>query len=163
MFGETRVALHNPRRFEQWLPACFDGLFHWDFLLPAFKETKIKPMDIDCCIERNNHFLMFETKLPGVSVETGQQITLTNLWRNGKTTIIHVEGKTAKTITKFSIYAEWEEQKDEQFGSRQLTPANAFDLIYVERRWFCRVHHIETPDREKWDAELWLWDYQAER
>ena len=54
--------INNTEYFNQNLPAGFDGQFDWDFLIPAFGNNGIKPSDIDCLIERNGRFLLFETK-----------------------------------------------------------------------------------------------------
>lgn len=151
--------LHSRGRFEQWLPALFDGEFDWDFLLPAFNGTKITPMDVDCCIERKSHFLMFETKDDGQAIAQGQRITLTNLWRNGATTIVHLQGKTPREISAYALYSEWEEDKSCDIGSRELRPANAPDVLFLTRRWYCRVDGKRAPSREEWDRELWTWDY----
>lgn len=155
------MTLHSRERFEQWLPALFDGEFDWDFLLPVFVGTRIRPMDLDCVIERKRHFLMFETKKEGAQIETGQSITLTNLWRNGSTSIIHLQGKTPETITAFAIYAEWDEDKKCAVGDRPLKSANAFDLLYVVRRWYCRVDGQRQPTRAEWDNDLWDYDYDG--
>lgn len=73
-----------PDRFHQASPAGFDGIFDWDFILPAFEGTKITPMDIDAMVERNGKFLLFETKCPGKEIPQGQVIALTNLIIMGK-------------------------------------------------------------------------------
>ena len=68
--------LKNYEKFNTWLPALFDGQFHWDFLKPAFKDTKIMPMDFDAVVERYGKFLIFETKSKGKQIDLGQKITL---------------------------------------------------------------------------------------
>jgi hypothetical protein len=152
--------LHNRERFEQWLPALFDGEFDWDFLLPAFKGTKIRPMDIDCAIERKGCILIFETKSAGKKIELGQQLSLTALWHKG-ITVIHLEGKTPATISGYAIYSGWAEQKAGMIGDLQIKAANAFDLLFVVRSWFCKVDGLPRLTREQWDNELWLWDYEG--
>jgi hypothetical protein len=149
--------LHSEKRFEQWLPALFDGQFHWDFLAPVFHGTKIRPMDIDCCIERKGSVLLFETKTPGKDIETGQRITLQTLWGKGAT-IIHLEGKTPETIAGYAIYSGWEDPSVD-IGSRVIKPADAFDLVYVVRCWYCRAEGVTRPSRAEWDRQLWQWDY----
>lgn len=120
-------------------------------------------MDIDCCIERNNHFLMVETKKPGEVISVGQQITLTNLWKNGRVSIIHLEGKTPETISGYSIYHEWEKTKTDKIGDRPIVAKNAFDVLFLVRRWFCKVNKLPIPTRPEWDRELWLQDYAKAR
>lgn len=150
--------LHNRDRFEQWLPALFDGEFQWDFLAAAFCPTKIMPMDFDAVIERNGHVLIFETKSPGVVPQTGQKITLTNEWKRGST-IFHVEGKTAETICKLAVYWEGGCVDGKKFGDMPLLDANWTDVLFQTRRWFCRANGNPPPSREEWDHELWLWDH----
>lgn len=158
--GGMRV-LHSRARFEQWLPALFDGEFDWDFILPAFRGTKITPMDIDCCIERKNHFLMFETKNNGQSISLGQKITLTNLWRNGKATVVHLQGKTPREITACAMYSEWEKDKNCEVGSRELKAVTAADVLFIVRRWYCRVDGQPKPTRAEWDRDLWTMDHDG--
>ena len=43
--------IKNPKRFSQAQPANFDGVFDWDFLIPAFVGTKIEPTDIDAMVK----------------------------------------------------------------------------------------------------------------
>jgi hypothetical protein len=155
--------LHNVERFNQWRPALFDGQFDWDFLLPAFKGTKIQPMDFDAVIERNGKFLIFETKASGKPIELGQSITLTHAWKNGAT-IVHLEGKSPKEICGFALYLapEYEEENGrakESIGARAMRSADAFDVLYVTRCWFCFANGERQPNRKDWDNELWQWDY----
>lgn len=156
--------LHNEERFNQWQPALFDGQFDWDFLLPAFKETKIQPMDFDAVIERHGRLLIFETKSPGKPIELGQAITLTHAWKGGAT-IVHLEGKMPKEICGYALYGarEYEEvngRPKEKIGDREIRRADAFDVLFITRRWFCFANNKKQPTREEWDQELWLWDYE---
>jgi hypothetical protein len=151
--------LHNRPRFEQWLPAGFDGEFQWDFLLPAFKETKIKPMDFDAVVERNGHVLIFETKSDGKSIDTGQAITLTDQWSKGSS-ILCLAGKTRETVTGYAAYWGWKHVAGVKVGDRKIRPCKWDDVLFVTRCWFCRVNGIAEPERESWDRELWLWDFE---
>ena len=150
--------LHSKAKFSQWLPALFDGQFHWDFLKPAFKGTKIEPMDLDAVVERKGHFLIFETKTPGTGISVGQSITLTRLWNEGKT-ILFINGKSPEEITGYSLYSGWEDDKHGNVGDRNMKPARWEDVVYVTRCWFCKVEGEEKPTRDQWERELWLWDY----
>ena len=89
-----------PERFQQAEPAGFDGVFDWDFLLPAFYKTKIQPMDIDAVVERRGKILLFETKEPGKDIPLGQKITLERFILIGKGDIclFLVYGKTEREI-----------------------------------------------------------------
>lgn len=149
--------------FNSWLPALFDGEFDWDFLLPAWSGTRIQPMDIDAIIERRNHFLVFETKKPGKSIDMGQQITLTNLWRNGRVTVIFMSGKKPEEISSYAMYGEWEKDKSAKVGDKKMTEADSFDVIFLVRKWFCWASDDVVPDRDEWDKELWLWDYNRKK
>lgn len=90
--------IKHQRRFESWSPAGYDGLFDWDFLLPALEGTRCQPMDFDCVIERRGRFLVFETKIPGKEVPQGQQITLDAALKTGNFCVMLLEGKTPATI-----------------------------------------------------------------
>lgn len=155
--------IQHPRRFASWLPACFDGQFDWDFLRPAcdFHLTKIEPMDFDAVIERNGHKLIFETKRDGKDIPRGQVITLTSVWKKDGFSILHVSGKSPAAITAMAIYSGWESPKDGAVGQRPLQPADAMDVLYAVRCWFCRANGRAAPDRESWNNELWLMDYDG--
>lgn len=154
--------INNRGRFEQWLPAAFDGEFDWDFLKLAFRGTKIMPMDFDAVVERNSHYLVFETKSKGKQIDTGQKITLTNAWKSKGFTVIHVEGKTAPEITGFAIYWEWDNPKEKNVGDHQILTRNATDLLYVVRCWFCKADNKVRPTRAEWDKEIWVNDYDGD-
>lgn len=151
--------IRNKDKFRTWLPAMFDGEFDWDFLLPAFKGTKIQPMDYDCVTERNGHRLIIETKDTGKDIPIGQQITLTNEWRLGAT-ILHVAGKSPEQISGYALYAEGWHAPGLKIGCRPVTSCRWDDVLYVVRCWFCAANDAEVPDRKDWDHQLWLWDYE---
>lgn len=150
--------LHNRERFEQWLPAGFDGEFQWDFLLPAFKGTKIRPMDFDCVIERKGKVLIFETKAAGKEIETGQVITLTDQWKKGASILV-LAGKTRETVTGFAAYWHWKYEAGVEVGKYPIRPAKWDDVLFLTRHWFCKADGLPLPTREQWDRELWLWDF----
>jgi len=153
--------LHSPEVFDQWKPALFDGEFDWDFLEPAFMGSKIKPMDLDGIIERNGHFLCFETKKEGQHIGKGQSITLTALWKIGFSIFV-IAGKTPKTISGMATYWEGAFTNGVKVGSIQHCKCNSFDVLYQTRRWLCRANGLEAPTRCKWDSQLWTWDYERE-
>jgi|SRR3990167_182715 len=150
--------LHSRDRFQQWLPALFDGEFDWDFLLPAFKETKISPMDFDAVVERRGKVLIFETKNVGQKIDIGQRITLTDQWRKGAT-IFHLSGKTPQTINGLAMYIPSAYKNNAQVGDYQIEQATWPDVLFQARRWFCWANDWKQPTRAEWDNELWLWDY----
>jgi hypothetical protein len=152
--------IHSRSRFEEWLPAQFDGEFDWDFLKVSFSGTKIQPMDFDAVVERKGHFLVFETKSRGKGIDLGQQITLTSAWKDKGFTVIHVEGKTAPTITGFAVYSEWDSQKEGAVGDKPITEKTYIDLAYAVRCWFCKASDLPQPKRKEWEYQVWVDDYK---
>lgn len=75
------MTINDPEAYcaSLWDWACLDG---------CFGDTKIKPMDIDGCIERNGKYIFIESKLPGVEIPTGQWITLSGLVKRGNTVVV---------------------------------------------------------------------------
>jgi len=153
--------LHSPARFNQWLPAAFDGVFDWDFLEPAFNPSGIKPTDIDAAIERNGNFLLFETKAKGQPIPIGQCRALTQYWRCGAT-IFHLEGKSPPTISGISIYEGGQYVQGASIGSLPIRGCDWQYVLWAARRWFCRASSLAPPSREEWDRQLWLMDYDGE-
>jgi hypothetical protein len=153
--------IHSRKRFEEWLPAAFDGEFDWDILAQSFVGTKIMPMDFDAVIERNGHFLVLETKQAGKQIDKGQSITLSRAWKEKDFTIIHIVGKSAPSISGFAIYSEWDIEKQGNVGDREIKSKNAVDLVFAVRCWFCKASNLEIPSREDWDRQIWKADYEA--
>ena len=114
--------------FDKDLPAGFDGVFDWDVFKQAgcFGDTKIEPMDFDGVVDRNKHYLVFETKNNGAEIPTGQRITLENL---------HI----AKTFTVIKIWP-----KSPPFERMEMITAKGHSyeyhghekIIEVIRRWY---------------------------
>jgi len=85
--------IRNPEAFENSKPAGFDGVFDWNWTKGCFGNTKISPMDFDGVVERNCHYLVFETKKLGIDIPDGQKMTLERL-REGKSfTVMKIWGK----------------------------------------------------------------------
>lgn len=74
------MTIENPDLYAQSSPdwAILDGCFG----------GRIKPMDIDGCVERRGRVLFLENKLPGAYVKDGQLYTFHSLVRQGNTVII---------------------------------------------------------------------------
>ena len=101
------VTIKHPDNFirSQWFIECpdcgkiigFDGVFPWGWIIDAIKnvnpKSKITPMDFDAVVERNSHYLVFETKDIGVDIEMGQLITLNNLKHPRSITVMKIWGK----------------------------------------------------------------------
>ena len=98
--------IKDPERFRKATPANFNGIFDWDFLLPAFDGTKIEPTDIDAAVERHGQILLFETKSPNKDIPLGQEILLKTLLQigRGRIKLLVLYGKTPERITKME---EW--------------------------------------------------------
>lgn len=80
------MSINSPEAFcaSLWDWACLEGCFG----------GKIRPSDIDGCVERNGHFLFLETKLPEARVPMGQSILLERLAKNPMNTVIFIWGKS---------------------------------------------------------------------
>lgn len=89
-------------RFWQARPAGFDGVFEWDFLKGCFPRG-IMPMDFDAVVEINGQFLVFETKAPSRTVDTGQRLTFQALLKIPNFTVFMLYGKTVPTITRLIV------------------------------------------------------------
>lgn len=130
------MAILYPDRFKAAQPAGFDGVFDWDFLLPAFPR-RIQPMDWDGVVEINHRFLVFETKEPGLEIPVGQEICLKRAVMTGRFTVIIVFGKTALEIRGFEI---WSCRNGEVFKKR-FNGGNARELLVHVGEW---TRHAET-------------------
>lgn len=92
------VTIRNAEAYaaSQWDWACLRG---------CFGETKIEPTDIDGFVERNARFLVIETKMPGVPVKFGQELTFKRLVETGRFTVLVIWGhagypEKARLITR---------------------------------------------------------------
>ena len=122
-----------PKRFREAAPAGFDGIFEWDFLMPAFEPTKIQPMDLDGLVERRMRFLGFETKDDGVPIKDGQRITLESLVRTQFFTIIVTRGKTAEAIKGWEVWY-WGAKSKKIF--KKYIEGDSVALTAFVKRWF---------------------------
>jgi len=122
-----------PERFKEAAAAGFDGTFEWDFLIEAFKPTKIQPMDLDCLVERRRRFLAFETKDGDVPIPQGQLITLESLVMTGFFTVVILRGKTADAIQGWEV---WYLGKQSNSVHKRWHDGNAADLTAFVKRWF---------------------------
>jgi hypothetical protein len=73
--------------------AFMNGFWDWEILDGCFGETRIKPTDIDGCVERKGHILMFETKRPGVSIPMGQELMFKTMVEKAKAVVIVAWGE----------------------------------------------------------------------
>lgn len=130
--------IRNMTKFQDWLPAGFDGQFHWDCLKGAFGPS-IMPMDIDGIVERNGRFFVFETKhSEDVSIPFGQQRSLKALVKTGFVSVMVLYGKSADEITSYII---WHENTE-----RLIKPANV-ELVYARcAQWYEWVNSLPAPE-----------------
>ncbi len=96
--------IHHPAAFNRNLAAGFDGIFNWSWTQGCFGDTIITPMDFDGVVERRQHFLVFETKEPGVEISQGQLITLDSLMKPKSFFVMKIWGKNVpmRFETQFS-------------------------------------------------------------
>ena len=96
-------------------------------------------MDIDAIVERNGHFLIFETKAPDKEIPLGQRITLRRLCKlgRGRIRIIILYGKSAKTIARIE---EWSYLN----GAVVVQPCkcNAHYVLQIVSAWFQKVNNF---------------------
>ena len=131
---EYPKTIKYPRAFEASLPAGYNGIFDWSFILPIFEGTKIEPMDIDGLIERHGRILIFETKHPDKDIPLGQMRALETLLKLGRGAIcvMVLYGKSAATIIEME---EWHYKK----GRIRKSAKKTCDSLYVKERvsaWF---------------------------
>jgi hypothetical protein len=136
------MTIIRPETFQRHLPAGYDGLFDWDFLLPAFAPTNIKPMDLDALVERQGHFLVFETKNPGVPIPDAQRLALDRLILRGRGAIraIILNAKHPSQIDGWQV---WGRHGNEVL--RLPREGNASALVASCRKWFEAVSARPPP------------------
>lgn len=119
----------NLESFTDALPAGYDGIFDWDYLLPAWSGTGCRPMDVDAMIERGGAFLLFETKAPGKDIPEGQARALWALAQLPGVTVIHC-AKRAADVDGFDVWSR---------GRATWHRGDADALIAFCRKWFLRA------------------------
>jgi hypothetical protein len=125
--------INNEDYFNENLPAGFDGQFDWDFLKEAFNPTNINFMDLDGIVERNNRFLIIETKSTGSSIPFGQNMTLNALHNLGCFTILYIKGKAGERITDFSFMF----PNDDKMRKINILEENPYKAIFkIVQCWF---------------------------
>lgn len=148
------MTINSIDKFMRSLPAAFDGVFNWDYLLPAFKGSKIEPTDIDAVVERKGQFLIFETKDIGKKIPLGQAITMRELLklnhiRKQTFTIYCIEGKSWNNVTRFACY----EAPDGAGWEVSGECVTALFVLAMTRRWYLRA------DGGQWEEDPWWADY----
>ena len=118
-----------PDAFNRNQAAGFDGLFNWKWTEGCFGFTKITPMDFDGVVERRKHYLVFETKDPGVEIPQGQLITLEGLMAPRSFCVMKIWGKEEPEYFEASFGLVGEKVYEEKGEGIEKAK------IYVER-WF---------------------------
>lgn len=80
----------NIRNPEDYLGSFWD----WEVFNKCFEGTKIRITDVDGLVERNGHFLLLETKRPGVEVPLGQAILFDRICRDPHWLVLVIWGET---------------------------------------------------------------------
>lgn len=116
--------------------AFLASLWDWGFLDQCFDGTNIRITDIDGFVERNNRFLILETKLPGVSIPWGQWIVFNRLRATGLFTIFVVWGhknqpQKIQVITKQRVY--------------EPTQCDLEAMIGYVKKWFVYANGQKAP------------------
>lgn len=110
-------------------------LWDWAFLDDCFANN-IRVTDIDGFVERNGHYLVIETKSPGVLIPVGQRRMFQWMQYSGSITVIIVWGRPQ---SPYSI-----EINHPIKGTRIVEPASITDLKEIVRGWF-RYANTEPP------------------
>lgn len=101
-----------------------DSWWDWTPYNQCFDGTKIRITDVDGLVERKGHFLLIETKRPGVDIPSGQRILFDRLKEQPRWNILVIWGETNCPQT----YQLW--------GYSTIYRGNQSDIIQVLRRWF---------------------------
>jgi hypothetical protein len=83
------MTINNPDQY-------MAGVWDWAILDGCFGETRIKPTDIDGCVERNGNLLILETKQPGAQIPKGQEITFQAFVRRAGAVVMVIWGEQNK-------------------------------------------------------------------
>lgn len=131
--------INNRAKFDREKPAGFDGVFDWDYLLPAFPRN-IQPMDWDAVVEISRRFLVFETKDLGVTIPVGQQRALEAAVRTGYFTVI----VCLKSASQIRCYEVWALDANRRFQTHPVV-GDAESLRSYIARWAQWANHGQSP------------------
>ena len=104
-----------------------NSLWDWSVLDGCFGDTRIRPTDIDGCIERKGKFLVLETKGVGVEVKQGQKMTFDAMIKTGVISIVVIWGEPGSPKEILLITRKI---------SRTYQNANMDTLRNIVSRWF---------------------------
>jgi len=120
------------RNMEKFASSIWD----WGILDGCFGDTRIKPTDIDGCIERNGHSLFIETKGPGVPVPDGQVIMFRNWVKTGVISVLVIWGETNKP-QEMMMYTFW--------GEKSKRPIDLDGLKKAVSSWYEWANQQRQP------------------
>lgn len=130
----------NRDEFDRHPPAGFDGVTDWEWMARGCP-GKIRPMDIDSCIEINGRFLMTETKATGAEIPRGQWLTIKRLVLTGYVTFLLVHPKEGSERYLEIVYLKNGSVKIEDCGK-----TTEEELEERTRKW-CADMRKKTPPR----------------
>lgn len=113
------------------------GIWDWSILDGCFGETHIKPTDIDGLVERNECFLILETKQPGAQLPLGQERMFRALVKRAGAVVIVVWGERNRPerLRVFSQkHPDGKEIEDTKDGARLRLYVSAWFKRANERR-----------------------------
>ena len=134
--------LRNPEEFKSSLPAGYDGLFDWDFIVAAGAFPRgIEPMDIDASVEVGGRLLCWETKAPGTKMKRGQRMAIirhVKLGRGRVSYLFHEKVQDDITDPLYLSAYDWDHQVDVAkvpVGLHQCRGGNWRDVVNLCRLW----------------------------
>lgn len=110
--------IRSPESFEH-------SWWDWTQFNDCFSPTQIRITDVDGLVERHGHFLLIETKRPGVEVPRGQSILFDAIRKNPRWHILIIWGETDCPQS----WQVWGKKKWSMTGTTK-------DLHALIRRWF---------------------------
>lgn len=116
-----------------------EGIWDWGILRGCFGTTNIEPTDIDGLVERNGHFLVIETKRPGVMVPLGQDIMFRSFVKACGAVVIVVWGER-NSPAALRVYS------TQHPDGRNEDNAGIERLRLLVTRWFEKANAATVPD-----------------
>lgn len=115
--------------------AFLASVWDWSFLNDCFPGTKIRVTDVDGFVERNGHFLWFETKGIGKDVPLGQTIMFKRLSKEHNFTVMIIWGETNKP-QRAQFISGGKEYKPFDCNIDKLHDLVARWFLYANKQWW---------------------------
>lgn len=112
-----------------------ESWWDWSSYNSCFYPSKIKISDIDGIVERNNFFLVIETKLPKILVNKGQSILFNQLIKQDNWCVLVVWGETNSP------------EKCKLWRTGQEYDITTYSLQEIIRNWYIQADTYATPVR----------------